>query len=96
MDGRAADLIGKLLTADVTRRLGCMRAGASDVKEHRWFARLDWDAVFACNVPPPFVPEIRSAGDTRYFPEDYPDSDGDTAEDLTPTQAQMFRELDSF
>lgn len=36
---------------DRTRRLGCLRGGAADIKEHPWFARLSWDAVFACAIP---------------------------------------------
>ncbi|KAI4554106.1 hypothetical protein MJG53_019405 [Ovis ammon polii x Ovis aries] len=39
------DLIRKLLVTDRTRRLGNMKNGAEDVKQHRWFRLVDWGAV---------------------------------------------------
>jgi protein kinase X len=46
----AKDLIRKLLTADRTKRLGCLRGGAADIREHPWFGRLHWDHVLATTV----------------------------------------------
>jgi len=46
----AKDLVRKLLTADRTKRLGCLRGGASDIKEHPWYAKVDWEAVHYCGV----------------------------------------------
>ena len=46
------DLIKKLLTADLTKRLGNLKAGADDVKKHKWFT--------ACMPPTDF--EALSAG----------------------------------
>lgn len=91
----AKDLIRKLLTADRTKRLGCLRNGAADVKEHPWFAKLNWDTVYACGLVPPHVPRVRDASDTSNF-DDYPDSAGDTAGRLTPQEAAQFADLDSF
>lgn len=39
------DLINHLLSVDLTRRLGCMRAGAKAIKEHAFFAGFDWKAL---------------------------------------------------
>lgn len=94
-DAKARDLVRKLLTADKTKRLGCMKDGALDVKLNKWFARLNWEAVYACAIPPPFVPDIRGENDTRNF-EDYPDSDGDTALDLSPAESKLFDDLSDF
>lgn len=74
---------------------GCLRGGAADVKAHRWFSKLDWAALEACAVEPPFVPEVRSDGDTAHFPEDYPDSD-DEAGVPTPAEQAAFRAFDEF
>jgi hypothetical protein len=35
----------RLLTADLSRRLGNLRNGALDIKTHSWFAGVDWGAV---------------------------------------------------
>lgn len=58
-DVKVKDLIRRLLTADRSKRLGCLRGGAEDIKAHKWFARTDWDAVFRCAITPPFVPLVR-------------------------------------
>lgn len=45
IDFVAKDLIKRLLTADLSKRLGNLKGGAMDVKNHRWFEGVDWDAV---------------------------------------------------
>ena len=63
MDANAKDLIKRLLSRDVTSRLGSLKVrergreggrergfsglqqGVADVKQHRWFRGVDWDAV---------------------------------------------------
>ncbi|CEQ40832.1 SPOSA6832_02508, partial [Sporobolomyces salmonicolor] len=45
IDPVAKDLIRRLLTADLTKRLGNLKNGAQDVKNHQWFEGVDWDAV---------------------------------------------------
>ena len=76
-------------------RAGCLRAGAADVKAHRFFSRLDWRALASCAVEPPFVPDIRTDGDTVNFPEDYPDSDDEARMPSSAEQA-AFRAFDEF
>ena len=91
----AKDLVRKLLTADRTKRLGCLRGGAADIREHAWFTKLDWAQVLAASIPAPFVPKVRDEKDTSNF-DDYPDSDGDTAGRLSSKEAELFVEFDSF
>lgn len=40
----AVDLISKLLDKDPSKRLGAMR-GASEIKEHPFFADVNWDRM---------------------------------------------------
>mmetsp|Transcript_60290 Transcript_60290/g.68704 ORF Transcript_60290/g.68704 Transcript_60290/m.68704 type:complete len:323 (+) Transcript_60290:318-1286(+) len=72
----AKDLISKLLTADRTKRYGCMKAGAEDVKKHKWFKGVDWEIVKSRGIPPPWIPNVKHPEDTHLF-EEYPDSDED-------------------
>ncbi|ORZ39393.1 kinase-like domain-containing protein [Catenaria anguillulae PL171] len=72
VDPAAKDLIKRLLTADTTRRLGNLRGGAEDVKNHAWFKGVDWEAVMAKRINAPLVPRMASAGDTSNF-EKYPE-----------------------
>ncbi|KJZ77857.1 hypothetical protein HIM_02494 [Hirsutella minnesotensis 3608] len=43
---------------------------AEDIKAHRWFKNLPWDRIHASK--PPFVPNIASLEDTRYFEDSEP------------------------
>eukprot|EP00123_Amoebidium_parasiticum_P014526 comp22538_c0_seq1/m.34237 comp22538_c0_seq1/g.34237 ORF comp22538_c0_seq1/g.34237 comp22538_c0_seq1/m.34237 type:complete len:356 (-) comp22538_c0_seq1:350-1417(-) len=71
-DPYAKDLVRRLLTGDRTKRFGNLKGGADDVKKHKWFKGIDWDVALARGLPPPIIPEVTHAGDTRNF-EKYPE-----------------------
>ena len=73
-DRAARSLTKRLLAADLTKRYGCLRRGAGDVKASRWFADLDWDALLAKELDAPILPELASPDDTSNF-EEYPEDD---------------------
>lgn len=52
----ARDLVTRLLTADLSRRLGCVAGGAADVWAHPWFRGVDWGGVAARRGEAPIVP----------------------------------------
>ncbi|RYY35050.1 hypothetical protein EON62_02800 [archaeon] len=60
-------LILQLLVKDVSKRLGCQRNGAKDVKDHRFFASVKWDKLRAKELAPPWRPKVASALDTSNF-----------------------------
>lgn len=68
-DTNAKDLVKRFLTANPTARIGCLKGGASDVKKHKFFERVDWDALYRKEIPPPIKPIIKSALDTSNFDE---------------------------
>lgn len=72
-DRHAKDLIKKLLTADLTKRIGNLKDGAVDIKKHKWFVGLDWDQLLARQIDAPIVPEVKSKDDTSNF-DKYPES----------------------
>lgn len=59
----AKDLIRRLLS-DNAHRLGAKR-GVEEFKEHSFFKDVQWDNLL--NSKPPFVPELDSPSDTKYF-----------------------------
>ncbi|KAN0060655.1 cytochrome c oxidase subunit 1 [Thecaphora frezii] len=67
IDEVSRDLIRSLLTADRSRRLGNLRGGAHDVKNHVWFHGVDWAQLERRNIRPPIVPLNTRAGDTSNF-----------------------------
>merc|ERR1712070_1156987 len=69
------DLILKLLAPNPALRLGCLRNGAQDVKDHKWFDGIDWDALVGKKLPAPWKPTIKDDKDLSRFTDEYPPSD---------------------
>merc|ERR1719397_1078334 len=87
----AKDLIRKLLVIDRTKRIGNLKNGADDIKNHKWFKGLDWEEVYQRKLKPPFVPKVRSAGDTSNFQE-YSDEELEI-DPVTEREAKVFEEF---
>lgn len=68
----AQDLIKRLLVIKPSKRLGCLKRGALDIRTHRWFRTIDWDAYMRMEITPPVVPEVRDEFDQTnfYFDDD--------------------------
>lgn len=72
----ARDLVRKLVTADLTRRLGNLRDGAEDIKRHPWMQHVPWQALRHQQAP--FVPPPeRQPGEGRNF-DVYPEEEKPT------------------
>lgn len=59
----ARDFMQKLMTLDPTQRLGAN--GSEEVKEHPFFAGIDWDAVTTTEAA--FIPQVTDPESTDYF-----------------------------
>jgi len=99
-DRHSKDLIKKLLTADLTKRLGNLKAGAEDIKMHKWFimtmkgkeAQEYWNDVLNKEIPPPLTIEVESEEDTTNF-EQYPDSVDNNTQTIDPRDQQLFEDF---
>jgi hypothetical protein len=49
------------------QRLGCLKNGVREIKEHLWFTEINWEALLAKRIPPPIVPELSSTTDVSQF-----------------------------
>lgn len=65
MSSEARDLIQNLLAVKPAERFGTN--GTQEIKNHPWFQSIDFDAISARKVTPPFVPDIKYDGDTHCF-----------------------------
>jgi hypothetical protein len=67
----AKSILKKLLTRNVSTRLGSGATGGADVRGHPYFKvnKIDWTAVLAREVTPPFIPTVVTAEDTSNFDE---------------------------
>lgn len=63
----AAHLIKKLCRPIPYERLGCLRGGVQDVRNHRWFKGFDWSKLYSKSIPSPFVPKLKNNVDTSHF-----------------------------
>ena len=53
------------------KRLGCGPDNPLEIMRHEWFAGVDWDALLARRIDPPFKPQIpgqNNVADLRYVP----------------------------
>ncbi|KAG7236066.1 hypothetical protein INR49_001345 [Caranx melampygus] len=90
LDFYVKDLIKKFLVIDRARRLGNMKNGADDVKKHRWFKTIDWDAVPLRKLKPPIVPKVSHEGDTSNF-DVYPEDDWKKDPPVPPKDLEIFK-----
>ncbi|KAL2271695.1 hypothetical protein VTJ83DRAFT_1066 [Remersonia thermophila] len=69
----AQNLLERLITADLTKRLGNLYGGSQDVKNHPWFAEVTWDRLARKDIDAPYSPPIRAGtGDASQF-DRYPE-----------------------
>jgi serine/threonine protein kinase len=74
----ARSLLTGLLERDPLKRLGCMppelaggQGDVEQVKAHPFFASVDWAALFARRVPPPWRPPVVGSADVSNFDGDF-------------------------
>ncbi|KIW73366.1 cAMP-dependent protein kinase type 2 [Phialophora macrospora] len=69
----AQDLLVQLITNDLTKRLGNLHGGPSDIKNHAWFAEVTWERLLKKDIDAPYVPPVKGgAGDASQF-DKYPE-----------------------
>ncbi|KAJ3605265.1 hypothetical protein NHX12_027315 [Muraenolepis orangiensis] len=71
LSSSAASVIQKLLQKDPEKRLGAGEQDAKEVKRHHYFEAVDWEALLAKKVKPPFVPVIKTPEDVSNFDEEF-------------------------
>jgi len=99
MDKLVITMIKKLLSADLTKRLGCLKNGVEDVKGSKWFsgAKINWGQVAELAYPAPYIPPLSNKDDevdTSNFDE-YPDSPSAVPLVLDAEEAEYFAEFDT-
>jgi novel protein kinase C epsilon type len=87
----AVSILKGFMTKNPNRRLGCVQSQGSEdaIRAHPFFREIDWDALEARKVKPPFKPRIKNKRDVNNFDADF------TKEDpvLTPTDPSVVRAI---
>jgi protein kinase A len=73
----ATDLLQRLITKDLTRRLGNLQGGSADIKGHPWFSEVIWEKLLSKDIETPYEPPIQAGvGDASLF-DRYPEEELD-------------------
>ena len=92
-DKAARSLIKKLLTADLTRRYGCLKAGACDIKRSKWLDDFAWSDLLKRQLRAPIKPKLFGGPcDTSNFDE-YDETEGEA---LEPEYSDMIDPFEAF
>ncbi|XP_078127980.1 serine/threonine-protein kinase N2 isoform X2 [Sander vitreus] len=67
----SVSLIQKLLQKTPEMRLGGGEEDASEIKRHKFFQGMDWGALLAKKMKPPFLPVVRALKDVSNFDEEF-------------------------
>jgi serine/threonine protein kinase len=67
----AKALLKGLLTKDPSKRLGSGPRDANDIKEHLFFAPIEWERLQMGQVTPPWAPTISGNNDTSQFDKEF-------------------------
>jgi len=51
------DLLKNLLQVDLTKRVGNLKNGVIDVKQHKWFQNTDWMLIYERRIKAPYMPK---------------------------------------
>lgn len=81
----SVSILQKLLTREPADRLGSGPTDAQEVMSQPFFRNINWDDVYHKKVPPPFMPQIKSATDTSNFDSEFTS----VTPVLTPVQSGM-------
>ncbi|KAM4576051.1 serine/threonine-protein kinase N2-like isoform 2-T4 [Odontesthes bonariensis] len=67
----AVSIMQKLLKRNPVKRLGAGERDANELKGEKFYETIDWEALLAKKVKPPFLPSIKASTDVSNFDSDF-------------------------
>lgn len=87
------DLLSRLITADLSSRLGNLVNGPADIRDHPWFSEVVWTKLLAKDIETPYEPPITAGvGDSSLF-DHYPEEQHDYGSNDEDLYADLFKEF---
>ncbi|KAM4720600.1 LOW QUALITY PROTEIN: serine/threonine-protein kinase N2 [Anableps anableps] len=71
LSAQSASLMQKLLQKNPELRLGSGEEDAAEIKRHQFYQGMNWDALLAKKLKPPFLPTITAPQDVSNFDEEF-------------------------
>lgn len=90
----SVSILQGLLTREPEKRLGSGPMDAEEIMKHRYFENINFDDIYHCRVPPPFVPKIDSPTDVKNFDQEFTNEVPTltpVSKTLTPSMQEQFR-----
>lgn len=69
IDPITKDFLTKLLERNPEYRLGTKNS--SEIKEHQYFANIDFQKIYKKEIQPPFIPKVNSENDVSFFESEF-------------------------
>ena len=69
----AINLVNQLLNPNPKKRLGFGESDAKKIKQHPFFKDIDWEKYWKKEIQPPFIPQLDSELDLKYFDKMFTD-----------------------
>ena len=63
----SSNLIKRLTDPDPAKRLGCGKNGYKEIKKHKFFDDIDWEALSKFRVKSPYQPKLKAEDDVTQF-----------------------------
>lgn len=67
----ARDILMRLLEKNPNNRLGSSKLDFKELQMHSFFNNLNWSDLLEKKIQPPFLPQVSSEIDTRYFEKEF-------------------------
>lgn len=67
LSAAAKNLLEGLFQKNPEKRLGSGKDDAKAIKEHPWFAPVNWTALYNKEIKPPFIPLVKTNDDISHF-----------------------------
>lgn len=90
----SVSILQGLLTREPENRLGSGSSDAEEIMAHDYFKNINFDDIYHCRVPPPYVPQIDSPTDVKNFDQEFTNEVPaltPVTKTLTPAMQEQFR-----
>ncbi|XP_076266557.1 protein kinase C delta isoform X5 [Rhynchophorus ferrugineus] len=90
LSAEATSVLTQFLEKDANKRLGNRFSPHGDIQDHPFFQPIDWPALEARKLEPPFKPNLQHPLDTQYFDKTFTTEKAK----LTPIEGPILQSMD--